>query len=110
MSSLSENAGGTVKKKKGKADKAKGGQGSAEVEIVFEKDSSKRKSRPGGSSAAGSEASGAAAGSASQLPSAKSSAPKSAGWIGKTPVVFLKEYCIKNDRKRPMYVYKFSPH
>ena len=26
----------------------------------------------------------------------------SAGWVGKTPVVFLREWCLRNDRKRPV--------
>jgi hypothetical protein len=27
---------------------------------------------------------------------------KSAGWIGKTPTIFLREWCAKHDRKRPL--------
>lgn len=33
-----------------------------------------------------------------------SSSIVSAGWVGKTPVVFLREWCLKNDRRRPVYV------
>lgn len=92
VSSLSGNAGGTVKKKKGKNGKEADGHGSTGVEIVFEKETLGGKPNRGGSS------------------SAPKSAPKSAGWIGKTPIVFLKEYCVKNDRKRPVYVPVLYPH
>lgn len=93
VSSLSSNSGGTVKGKKGGRGKG-GGTGAGrddEFDFILEDcaPGKKKKTRPA-----------AAAGSASG--SASGGGGSSAGWIGKTPVILLREWCIRNDRKRPM--------
>lgn len=98
VSSLSSNSGGTVKKKQG----GKGGKGGASgsgvagVEIVFDQSASRRKPRHADA--------GGSADLDAELARELAPAPKSAGWLGKTPVIFLREWCTKNDRKRPLYV------
>jgi len=102
VSSLSENSGGTVKTKK------KGGGGGAglssrqqlttdDVEIEFLADPSRGKGRRQNGGQAGSSS---VAGASSSL-SLPGSAPK---WLGKSPQQMLREWCIRNNRKRPLYV------
>lgn len=97
VSSLSGNSGGTVKKKKGASAGAGGSSGAGGVEIVFENAPPRRKPRHGAASGSGDVSLDA------EVAAELATAPKSAGWIGKTPLIFLKEWCTKNDRKRPLY-------
>lgn len=97
VSSLSGNSGGTVKKKKGRGGESSGSSGAGGVDIVFENAPSRRKPRHGGAASSGEAALDA------EVAAELATAPKSAGWIGKTPLIFLKEWCTKNDRKRPLY-------
>jgi hypothetical protein len=96
VSSLSANSGGTVKRKTdNKKNGASGSANAGGVDIVFE-NAPRRKPRhgdKGGSSSIDAE-----------LAAELAPPPNSAGWIGKTPLIFLREWCTKNDRKRPLYV------
>ena len=38
-------------------------------------------------------------------PGASSSSANTTKWLGKTPTQMLREWCNKNNRKRPLYVY-----
>lgn len=87
VSSLSTNAGG-----KSTANRRGRGGGDPELEALANPE---RKARKSGN--ASSAASGSQAGASGSL-SASSGAPK---WLGKSPTQMLREWCTKNNRKRP---------
>jgi hypothetical protein len=84
------------------------------VDIVFESSTTQRR-KPRHADAAASAASEVRGSDSSSTPSSAPGAggpsssaagevtPKSAGWIGKTPVAMLRDWCAKNDRKQPRY-------
>jgi hypothetical protein len=75
VSSISVNAGGAVRSKAEASKKKEEGQ-------------------PSSSTGATEAGDGRAGGASSEV-------AKSAGWIGKTPSIFLREWCTKHNRKRP---------
>lgn len=94
VSSLSQNAGGTTKK-----NKKKGGN-SDDAELLALANSSAAKGKKRGNDGAGP----ANAGSSGATSGPLSIPNPSSGWLGKTPQQILREWCIRNNRKRPLYV------
>jgi hypothetical protein len=85
VSSISVNAGGAVRSKAEASRKNEAGQPSG-------------KSKPGESASLTTDAAEVGHG---EVGGASSEIVKSAGWIGKTPSIFLREWCTKHNRKRP---------
>lgn len=79
MSSLSTNSGKTVKGKKQGGGSGGGKGNDSEFDFAL---------KPGG-------AAGSSAGASS------SSAGKQSTWLGKSPMDFVREWCAKNNRKKP---------
>lgn len=100
VSSLSQNVGGTVK--------AKSDQG--QIDSIGPAANPKRKPRHG-TAATGVSATSSGehckeepsfdGDSSSSNSYPRQTLAKSAGWLGKSPVEFLREWCTKNNRKRP---------
>jgi hypothetical protein len=115
VSSLSENAGGTLRKKSGKDGKAASKENDLRVDMVFDSPAARRKPRHADAVANSTRAGSAGAGSSTSIAYSAGGVavpesvpgqyegPKSAGWIGKTPVIMLRDWCAKNDRKMAMY-------
>lgn len=124
VSSLSENAGGTVGAKKNKAGTAPGGGassssrggkgkgGAEEVDIVFGVGSGSRAAKKAAAAAAAAAAAGASGEGADAEAAASAAAaaakPKPSKWLGKQPSDFLNEWCEKHNRKRPVYVTRWG--
>lgn len=87
VSSLSENSGGTIKPKKGKQPHSSGSRSSSQRGDDDELNQLAGISEKGGK------------GKNSRATS--SSASSSSRWLGKSPQEMLREYCLKNNRKRP---------
>lgn len=100
VSSLSENSGGTIKPKKGQTAHSSGNRASSRN--VEDDELNRLAGLPGKGGKKGAASSGTASSSASSGSSSK--------WLGKSPQDMLREYCVKNNRKRPSYVpsYLFS--
>lgn len=98
MSSLSGNAGGTVSTPGGasNARRPRGGPRAEDTELL-ELANLPRRGKKGNSSGAG--PSNVAASNADRTTPSASSATSS--WLGKTPQQMLREWCTRNNRKRP---------
>lgn len=104
VSSLSGNAGGKVTSNRRGGGQGSGGRRREDAELAelagLANASSKAKGKKNDTGASASAASGAPAGASGSL-ALPSAAPK---WLGKSPSQMLREYCAKNNRKRPWYV------